>query len=98
MSTQHTMYSCKDRRVDACSAKGTVNIRALEVSFFMLFRKEHPVELLGKQTVRSNGAIAKLKIRIRELDKAIDDATALIGKLPIKALETKLGSLTKERE
>ena len=71
MSTQHTMYSCKGRRVDACSAKGTVKIRASEMSFFMLFQQDHPAELLGKQTVKSNGTIAKLKVRIRELNKAM---------------------------
>ena len=53
---------------------------------------------MGKQTIKSNGAIAALKTRIRKLDSAIEDATALVGKLPVKALETKLAALVKERE
>jgi hypothetical protein len=75
-----------------------VNIRTLELDFFMLFLQEHPAVLLGKQTIKSNGTVAALKGRIRDLDKAIEDATSLVGKLPIKALEAKLTALVKERE
>jgi hypothetical protein len=64
----------------------------------MLFLQEHPTVLPGKQTVRSNGTIATLKSRIRDLDKALEDATNLIGKLPVKALKTKLTALMKERD
>ena len=71
---------------------------ALEQDFFMLFLQEHPAVLLGKQTVKSNGTVATLKGRIRDLDKAIEDAASLIGKLPIKAVEAKLTALVKERE
>jgi hypothetical protein len=89
---------CRSRWMKACDAHGVIPIRALEQDFFMLFLQEHPAILLGKQTVKSNGATAALKGRIRDLDRALEDASALIGKLPIKALETKLTALVKERE
>ncbi len=48
---------------------------------------------------QAGGRVARhSKARIRDLDKAVEDATNLIGKLPIKALETKLMALTKERD
>ncbi len=96
VTSSSTYYYCRNRTTPHCC--GTVKNQAVEMDFFMLFLQEHPTILLGKQTVKSNGAVASLKTRIRELDKALEDATNLIGKLPIKALETKLGALTKERE
>ncbi len=98
VNTSRTVYHCPGLRTSECDAHGTVNIRALEMDFFMLFLQEHPTVLLGKQTVKSNGEIATLKGRIRDLDKALEDATNLIGKLPIAALEKKLTASTKERE
>ena len=98
VTTNHVVYSCKGLRTAECDVHGTVRIRALELDFFMLFLQEHPAILLGKQTVKSNGAVAALKTRIRDLDRGIDDATSLVGKLPIKALEAKLTALVKERE
>lgn len=98
VTTTHTVYSCKGRRTDECDVRGTVNIRGLELDFFMLFLQEHPAVLLGKQTVKSNSMVAALKGRIRDLDKALEDAASLVGKLPIKALEAKLTALVKERE
>jgi hypothetical protein len=97
IKTSHTVYSCKGLRTSECDVHGTVNIRALEMDFFMLFLQEHPTALLVKQAVKRNGTMATLKARICELDKALSDATDLIGKLPIKALETKLTALTKQR-
>ena len=81
-----------------CDACGTIRIATLEQDFFMLFLQEHPAALLGKQTVKSNGTVSTLKGRIRDLDKALEDAASLIGKLPIKAVEAKLTALVKERE
>jgi len=98
VTTTHTVYSCKGKRTAECDVHGTVNIRGLELDFFMLFLQEHPAVLLGKQTVKSNGTLAALKGRIRDLDHALEDAAALVGKLPIKALEAKLTALVKERE
>jgi hypothetical protein len=98
VTTTHTVYSCKGLRTAECDVHGTVNIRSLELDFFMLFLQEHPAVLLGKQTVKSNGEVAALKGRIRDLDKALEDAASLVGKLPIKALEVKLTALVKERE
>ncbi len=91
-------YHCFGVTMGTCDARGTVKIAALEMDFFMLFLQEHPAVLLGKQTVKSNGEVSHLKARIRDLDKSLEDATNLIGKLPIKALETKLTALAKERE
>ena len=98
VTTTHTVYSCKGLRTAECDVHGTVNIRTLELDFFMLFLQEHPAVLLGKQTVKSNGTVAALKARIRDLDKALEDAASLVGRLPIKALEAKLTALVKERE
>lgn len=98
VTTNHVVYHCKGLRTAECDVHGTVNIRGLELDFFMLFLQEHPAVLLGKQTVKSNGTVAALKIRIGDLDKAIEDAASLVGKLPIKALEAKLTALVKERE
>ncbi len=94
-SEHRKFYTCTGRRVSDCHSTGTVSVQALEMDFFMLFLQEHPTVLLGKQTVKSNNEAATLKARIRDLDKALEDATNLIGKLPIKALETKLTALTK---
>jgi hypothetical protein len=91
-------YYCSGKGMHTCDSHGTIRIRALEQDFFMLFLQEHPAVLLGKQTVKSNGTVAALKGRIRDLDKAIEDAASLIGKLPIKAVEAKLTALVKERE
>jgi len=74
----------------------TVNIRGLELDFFMLFLQEHPAVLLGKQTVKSTGT-GRAKGPIRDLDKAIEDATSLSASCH-KALEAKLTALVKERE
>jgi hypothetical protein len=98
VTTTHTVYSCKGLRTAECDAHGTVKIRALELDFFMLVLQEHPDILLGKQTIKSNGTVAALKTRIRDLDEAIEDAASLVGKLPIKALEAKLTALVQERE
>jgi DNA invertase Pin-like site-specific DNA recombinase len=98
VTSSSTYYYCRGKAMHTCDAYGTITIRALEMDFFMLFLQEHPAVLLGKQTVKGNGTVAALKARIRDLDKAIEDATSLVGKLPIKALEAKLTALVKERD
>ncbi|HSA13065.1 MAG TPA: recombinase family protein [Candidatus Paceibacterota bacterium] len=98
ITTNHAFYSCKGKRTGECDVHGVVRIRLLELDFFGLFLQEHPAVLLGKQTVKSNGTVAALKARIRDLDKALEDAASLIGKLPVKAVEAKLTALVKERE
>lgn len=98
VTSSSTYYYCRGKAMHTCDAYGTIRIAALEQDFFMLFLQEHPAVLLGKQTVKSNGTVAALKGRIRDLDKAIEDAASLIGKLPIKAVEAKLTALVKERE
>lgn len=98
MDAGHGLYCCRGLRLRECDAHGTVNIRSLEKDFFLLVLQEHPAVLLGKQTVKSNDVSSRLKARIRDLDAAIDDATNLVGKLPIKALEAKLTALVKERD
>jgi hypothetical protein len=98
MTSNHHYYRCRAKAVGQCKVRGCVRSARLEEDFFMLFLQEQPSVLLGKNTVKSNGAAAHLKTRIRQLDQAIEDATALIGKMPIKAVETKLTALVKERE
>jgi DNA invertase Pin-like site-specific DNA recombinase len=98
VTSSSTYYYCRGKAMHTCDAYGTIKIAALEQDFFMLFLQEHPAALLGKQTVKSNGAVAALKGRIHDLDRAIEDVTALVGKLPLKALEVKLTALAKERE
>ncbi len=96
VTSSSTFYYCRNRLTPQCH--GTVKNQLVEMDFFMLFLQEHPSVLLGKQAIRNNGAMDALKARARELEKALSDATDLIGKLPIKALETKLTALNQERE
>lgn len=92
-------YFCRARSLGGdCKAKGVVSVRAVEQDCFMLVLQEHPAVLLGKRAVKSNAAVGALKARINELDKAIEDAANLIGKLPVKALESRLTALVKQRE
>ena len=98
VTSSSTYYYCRGKGMHTCDACGTIRIATLEQDFFMLFLQEHPAALLGKQTVKSNGTVSTLKGRIRDLDKALEDAASLIGKLPIKAVEAKLTALVKERE
>jgi DNA invertase Pin-like site-specific DNA recombinase len=98
ITSSSTYYYCRGRTNGTCGTRGTIRIDALEMDFFGLFLQEHPITLLGRRAVKSNGTIAALKARIRDLDKSIEDAAALVGKLPIKALESKLTALVKERE
>jgi DNA invertase Pin-like site-specific DNA recombinase len=98
VTSSSNYYYCRGKSMHTCDALGTIRINALEMDFFGLFLQEHPAILLGKQTVKGNGTIATIKARVRQLDKDIDDATNLIGKLPITALEAKLTALVKERE
>ncbi len=98
ITTNHAFYTCKRKRTGQCNVRGVVRIRLVEQDFFRRFLREHPVVLLGKATVKSNGAVAALKARIRDLDKALDDAADLIGQLPLAAVQRKLTALAKQRE
>ncbi|HOD64922.1 MAG TPA: recombinase family protein [Smithellaceae bacterium] len=92
-------YFCRGRSLGRdCKAGGVVSVAKLELDFFTFVLCEHPAALLGKRAVKSSGAAAALKARMRDLDKAIEEAADLVGKLPIKALEAKLTALVKQRE
>ena len=91
-------YRCRDRELGKCQHKGSMWIKEIEEDFFGLFIQEQPEALLGKHTPKHNQEISRLKSLIAQLDKGIDDATHLIGKLPISQLEAKLTALVKERD
>ena len=98
VTSSSTYYYCRGKGMRTCDAYGTIRIAALELDFFTFVLCEHPAALLGKRAVKSSGAAAALKARMRDLDKAIEEAADLVGKLPIKALEAKLTALVKQRE
>ena len=92
-------YICKNRTGGGdCEAKGCVTVRRVEDDFFALVLMEHPALLLGRATIKRNGTVAALRARIRDLDKALDDAADLIGQLPLAAVQRKLTALAKQRE
>ena len=98
-SGNYVYYGCLGRiRGTGCSAAGVVPVSRLEEDFFLLALQENPLVLLGKRAAKTNGALAALKARLRDLDKAIEDGANMLGKLPIKALEAKLTALVKQRD
>lgn len=98
MSTEHGYYRCKNRRVGTCDAKYSVLVEDLECHFFLGVLGQHPELLMGKYRQKHNKEMASLKARMADLDANIQDATNLLGKLPITQLEAKLTALVQERE
>jgi hypothetical protein len=96
--TQHNVYFCCGRRLDKCESKHSVKIANIEADFFLLFLKESPAVLLGKQTTKHNGTISNLKANVADIEAEIDKITALTKKLSISQLETKLTALVKQRD
>jgi DNA invertase Pin-like site-specific DNA recombinase len=95
---EHGFYRCRNREIGTCKHKGSIAIKNVEEDFFALFLQEQPTALLGKHTPKHNAEIARLKARINEIEKGIDDATALVGKFPISQLEATLTALVQDKE
>ncbi len=53
---------------------------------------------MGKYRQKHNKEMASVKSRMADLDANIQDATNLLGKLPITQLEAKLTALVQKRE
>jgi hypothetical protein len=73
-------------------------VEDLECHFFLGVLGQHPELLMGKYRQKHNKEMASLKARMADLDANIQDATNLLGKLPITQLEAKLTALVQERE
>jgi hypothetical protein len=95
---QHGFYRCRNKETDKCKYHGSMVIKEIEQDFFGLFLQEQPEALLGKHTPKHNQEIARLKTRLADIEQGIDDATALLGKLPISQLEAKLTALVQDKE
>ena len=89
-------FKCSTARQDntKCQCRRMLVINAIEEDFFLLFQKEHPSELLGKQTTSHQLKVAKLNVAIKAEEKTQDDISKMFGKYPVKAIDKALAEST----
>jgi hypothetical protein len=92
------LYFCKNRRVGLCKTKRMVNIRNLELDFFLYFLETSPDELLGKQDGEHSAKTTAIQSRIGKLDADIAGAIELLGTVAITELKNKLAGMEAKRQ
>lgn len=93
-------YMCLDSRLhpDKCEVRRMLNIQDIEEDFFLLFLKQYPSELIGKNTIDFQTKIANVNARIKDVEREQEDASQLLGKFPVKALEKKFGEIQSQMD
>jgi hypothetical protein len=97
-SSSQRLYVCKGKRLGKCASKYSVKVSEVELDFFLLYLQKHPDELLSTNSDKQTAIVNKMLADIAQYDKAIKDATELIGVLPIEELKTKITDLENKRQ
>lgn len=95
---KYSYYGCSSARFKKCTAKGWLNTQECEFNFYSLFLQDNPLNLIKKNTPAVKDETVSIKVELAEVEKAIGDATKLLGKIKVTELEKTLTELQTKRE